>query len=67
MREPILLLQLRLMHSIKALAFWGAVVLPFFYIPMLLTGLETTTNQLLFVAFVTLNVMLLIVGHSHRS
>lgn len=53
---------------IQAGAFWGAIMLPFVYLPVLFVGLEDNlARQLLFASLLALNVILLIVGHSHRT
>lgn len=51
---------------VRAIAFWGAIVLPFVYLPMLALGLDSVERQLLFISLVALNVVLVIVGHHHR-
>ena len=56
-----------LVSAVRAGAFWGAVGLPFVYLPMLAVGLDSYSEQLLFVSVLSLNVILLIVGHSHRT
>jgi hypothetical protein len=57
-----------LVSAIQAGAFWGAVLLPFVYLPMLaILQLGTLEMQLLFASMVSLNVILLIIGHSHRT
>jgi len=57
----------RLRATAQAVAFWGAIVLPFVYLPMLALGLQTIERQLLFTSLVALNVVLVIVGHHHRQ
>ncbi len=52
---------------IQASAFWGAVLLPFVYVPLLVVGLDALDRQLLFAALVSLNIILLVIGHAHRS
>jgi len=56
-----------LVSVVKAGAFWGAVVLPFVYLPLVALGLDSLGRQLLFASLVSLNVILLIVGHRHRD
>lgn len=52
---------------VRRIAFWIAIVLPFTYLPLLATGIETTQTLLAFLVLVSLNVCALIVGHSHRD
>jgi len=52
---------------VQASAFWGAVLLPFVYVPLLVVGLDALDRQLLFAALVSLNVILLVIGHAHRG
>lgn len=52
---------------IQAGAFWGAVVLPFTYLPLVVVGLDGLDKQLLFASLVSLNIILLVVGHRHRD
>ena len=54
-----------LVSSIRATAFWVAVVLPFLYLPLLLTGLDGGATTTAFVALLLANVFALLVGHSH--
>lgn len=56
-----------IVSAIQAGAFWGAVLLPFIYLPLLATSLDSLNEQLLFASLLSLNVILLIVGHSHRT
>lgn len=55
-----------LVGQVEAAFFWAAVVLPFLHLPLLLTGLETTSDAVTFVALLGLNFLSLIVGHHHR-
>lgn len=49
----------------RILGFWAAVALPFLHIPLLLMGLETSTDTLAFLGLFALNVVALVVGHPH--
>ena len=51
---------------VETVSFWGAIVLPFVYLPMLLVGLETLERQLLFLGLLSLNVMMVVLGNQHR-
>ncbi len=48
-------------------AFWGAIALPFLYLPLLASGLESGTSVTAFLVLVGLNVVMLLVGHSYRD
>jgi len=51
---------------ITGIAFWAAVALPFLHLPLLLaTGLSSEPYTNAFVALLVLNVLSLLVGHSH--
>ncbi len=56
-----------LVRSFEAAAFWSAIALPFLHVPLLLAGLNTTAEQVAFVSLLTLNVLALVVGHSHHE
>lgn len=55
-----------LVTSVKRVAFWTAVTLPFLHLSLLSTGLESRETQIVFVALVTLNICALLVGHPYR-
>jgi hypothetical protein len=57
----------RLIRPVKRLAFWTAVVLPFFQLPLLATGLDSRSLMLAFVGLVVLNVSALWIGHAHGT
>lgn len=54
-------------NPIKAIAFWTAIVLPFLYLPLLATGLESRGTIVAFVLLVALNVAALLVGHPYAN
>lgn len=54
-----------LVSSVQAVAFWVAVVLPFLYLPLLVTGLEGGAITTAFVALLLANVVTLLLGHGH--
>lgn len=54
-------------NPIKGIAFWTAIVLPFLYLPLLATGLQSRATILAFVLLVGLNVAALLVGHPYGS
>lgn len=51
----------------RAGSFWLAVVLPFFYLPLLVVGLDTSASLFLFIGFLLLNILALYVGHSNKQ
>ena len=56
----------RLRRPLTGFAFWAAIALPFLHVPLVVTtGLSSTSTTTAFVALVTLNVLALLVGHSH--
>jgi hypothetical protein len=54
-----------LVSSIRATAFWIAIVLPFLYLPLLVAGLNGSATTTAFIALLLANVLALFVGHSH--
>ena len=56
-----------LLRPLKGAAFWTAVALPFLHVPLLVTGLDSSTTLGAFVALLVLNVVALLVGHPHAS
>ncbi|WP_049953070.1 hypothetical protein [Halostagnicola larsenii] len=52
---------------IRVTSFWLAIVLPFFYVPLLVTGLSSGTETGIFLGLLVLNLGALYVGHSYRS
>lgn len=51
---------------IRVTSFWGAIFLPVLYVPLLVIGLSTSFELLLFLGLVALNLLALYVGHAHR-
>lgn len=52
-------------RPLKRLAFWSAIVLPFLHVSLLVSGLESRSMTLAFVALLALNVVAIYVGHPH--
>ena len=52
-------------ETLRALAFWSAVVLPFLHVPLLATGLTSTGERYAFVVLLALNAVALYAGHPH--
>lgn len=56
-----------LVGPLQFVAFWMAIALPFLYVPLLIeTQLQTTAEAATFLALLGLNVLALLVGHSHQ-
>ncbi len=53
--------------SLRFIAFWGAVVLPFLYVPLLISGLDTLGQLQTFVLLMALNAVALVFGHRYRA
>ncbi|GCF14832.1 hypothetical protein Harman_27670 [Haloarcula mannanilytica] len=56
-----------LVSAVRGIAFWTAIALPFLYLPLLITGLNSGATRIAFVALVVCNAVALLVGHSHRE
>lgn len=54
-------------RPVTAVAFWLAVVLPFLHLPLLATGLNSSDAATAFGVLVGVNVLALVVGHSHAA
>lgn len=53
--------------TLRAFAFWAAVVLPFLHVPLLASGLDNAGEWYAFLALLALNVGALYVGHGHDT
>jgi hypothetical protein len=53
--------------SIRFIGFWAAVVLPFLYVPLLTSGLDTPGQQQTFLLLLAANVVALFFGHRYRN
>lgn len=53
-------------RPIEAVAFWAAVAMPFVYLPLLITGIETTSEAIALLALIALHVAALVVGRRYR-
>ncbi|QSW99126.1 hypothetical protein [Haloterrigena alkaliphila] len=51
---------------IRVAGFWGAIVFPVCYVPVLATGLSTVLDVGLFLGLIAVNLLALYVGHTHR-
>lgn len=73
-REPSEELHTRLVESagpraiigaIRTWCFWVAIIIPFLYVPLLLTGIETPQETVAFLSLLVVNVLALVAGHAH--
>ncbi|MGB9931456.1 hypothetical protein [Haloarcula amylolytica] len=56
-----------LVPAVRGIAFWTAIALPFLYLPLLITGLNSGATRVAFVALVVFNAVTLFIGHAHRG
>jgi hypothetical protein len=54
-----------LVAPIRWVAFWTAIALPFLYLPLLATGLQSSGVRTAFGVLVLANALTLLVGHSY--
>ncbi|WP_435154731.1 hypothetical protein [Haladaptatus sp. DFWS20] len=52
---------------IRFLGFWAAITLPFLYVPLFVTGLDTPGEFQTFFILLALNLTALLLGHRHRG
>jgi len=53
--------------GVTGVAFWSAIVLPFLHLPLLATGLKSTSVSIAFASLIALNVIAAVIGQFHRS
>lgn len=58
-------LQFSLLRPLARIAFWAAIVLPFLYLPLLVTGLDGGAETTAFVALLVCNTVAIYVGQYH--
>lgn len=51
---------------IRLVSFWTAVVLPFLYIPLVVAGLDSTSDISGLAVLVALNLVALLLGHNYN-
>ncbi|WP_255494073.1 hypothetical protein [Halarchaeum sp. CBA1220] len=56
-----------LRRPLEAIGFWSAVVLPFLYVPLVLSGLQSTGTQYAFALLVALHVVALVAGRGYHA
>lgn len=52
-------------ETLRALAFWSAVVLPFLHVPLVTTGLASPSERHAFLVLLALNAVALYAGHPY--
>jgi hypothetical protein len=50
--------------AVRRVSFWAAVVLPFLHLPLLLSGIDTSVEVVVFISLLVVNALALVVGHS---
>lgn len=55
-----------LIAPLSALGFWLAIALPALYLPLFVTGLESSSELLAFLGLFALHLLALFAGRSHR-
>lgn len=50
----------------EVVGFWTAVALPFLYVPLLLSGIDSQGELLTFVGLLALNLAALLAGHGYK-
>lgn len=51
--------------TVRQLAFWLAVILPFLYLPLLISGAGSAAERTVLVSLMSVNVVALYIGHDH--
>ncbi|WP_254864597.1 hypothetical protein [Halovivax gelatinilyticus] len=51
--------------SLTTVSFWAGALLPLVYVPILITGINSTSQFGLLVALLALNVAALVLGHEY--
>lgn len=64
-RETIRNARSHVLGPLRQVGFWSAIALPFLYVPLVATGLESTAELWVFLALLAANVCAVGVGHSH--
>lgn len=57
----------RAVTCIRAVSFWTAVLIPFAYVPLLVTGLSTLSEGILMAQLLSVNAVALVLGHDHAT
>lgn len=59
-------LKQRVAEPVRVVGFWLSIALPFLYLPLLATGLNTGSQTVVFLSLLAVNLLALWVGRSHR-
>ncbi|WP_255170503.1 hypothetical protein [Natrononativus amylolyticus] len=51
--------------TVTTIGFWLGALLPFVYLPVFVTGVDTLTRLSLFLGLLAVNVVALVVGHDY--
>lgn len=57
----------QLSRFLSKMAFWSAITLPVIYFPLLVAGLDSTIDLLVFLSLFALHVISLVLGQTHLS
>ena len=52
---------------LELLGFWSAIALPALYLPLIVTGLDTTSELITFLGLLGLHLVALVLGRSYRA
>lgn len=55
-----------LVTRVQMLGFWSAISLPFLYVPLLVSGLDSTEMTGAFLALLAMNLVALLVGYPYK-
>ena len=58
-------MHMHLGSTITGVGFWLGTLLPVAYLPVFLTGIDSTSRLALFLGLVALNVLALVIGHDY--
>ena len=56
-----------ILRPIEALGFWAAIGLPFVYMPLVLSGVQTTTEQVAVGILIVTHMVALFLGRHYRT
>lgn len=52
-------------EPVRVIGFWSAIALPFMYVPLLATGIDTAPEAAVFFGLLAANLVAIAVGHSY--
>lgn len=53
-------------RPIEAISFWSAIALPFLYLPLLVSGLDSSPQLTAFLALLVIHAVTIVGGHRHN-